>query len=256
MCDAEVAAAATTAGSLGVTGTRPARSSSPAPATRFATPTRRRCPAGFVDRLAGDLRDVVTDVDGGRRRQPRLVAAGAALGARRTGAATGRGARPPGRHDAGVAAVLAAVRRGRRAGHAAGGRSGVCGATVPVFGGVLLDLTAARSGSATSTPISGVVEVGAGDVRARPRARASASEHDLTIGHFPQSFEHRDRRRMGGVPRRRPVLDALRQDRGHGRRARGRARRRTRDPHGRGTGGRRRARPQRSCSSARRARSA
>ena len=69
---------------------------------------------------------------------------------------------------------------------AAAGRSGVCGASVPVFGGVLLDLTA----------LAGIVDVDAtsllvdvlpgtfGDVF-EDQLRA---EHGLTSGHWPQSM--------------------------------------------------------------------
>src|SRR6187200_414094 len=53
-------------------------------------------------------------------------------------------------HSAGeVAAVLRACNEARVPVTAAAGRSGVCGASVPVFGGVLLDLTA----------IEGIVDV-------------------------------------------------------------------------------------------------
>jgi alkyldihydroxyacetonephosphate synthase len=69
----------------------------------------------------------------------------------------------------------------------AGGRSGVCGASVPVHGGVVLDTTSlAGLGEVDAT--SGVVEVLAGtfgpDLEHELRSR-----HGLTVGHFPQSFE-------------------------------------------------------------------
>ncbi len=56
----------------------------------------------------------------------------------------------------------------------------------------------------------------------RPRAVGRALPAELRPG---------DRRRLGCVTRRRPVLHALRQDRGHGRRPRGRSRRRHGDPY-------------------------
>lgn len=69
----------------------------------------------------------------------------------------------------------------------AGGRSSVVGATVPVFGGVLLDLTGLQGVGAVDT-VSGLVEVWAGtfgpDLEHELRTR-----HGLTIGHFPQSFD-------------------------------------------------------------------
>jgi alkyldihydroxyacetonephosphate synthase len=69
----------------------------------------------------------------------------------------------------------------------AGGRSGVTGASVPVFGGVLLDLTGlAGLGDVDAT--SGVVEVLAG-MFGPDLERELQERHGLSIGHFPQSFE-------------------------------------------------------------------
>jgi alkyldihydroxyacetonephosphate synthase len=69
----------------------------------------------------------------------------------------------------------------------AGGRSGVCGAAVPVFGGVVLDTTALAGVSGVDA-VSGVVEVLPGtfgpDLEGELRDR-----HGLSVGHFPQSFE-------------------------------------------------------------------
>ena len=69
----------------------------------------------------------------------------------------------------------------------AGGRSGVCGASVPVFGGVLLDMTAMQ-GIVSVDDMSGVVHVLPGtfgpDLEDELRAH-----HGLTVGHFPQSFD-------------------------------------------------------------------
>ena len=70
---------------------------------------------------------------------------------------------------------------------AAGGRSGVCGASVPVFGGVVLDTTGLdRIGTVDAT--SGVVEVDAG-VFGPDLERHLNVHHGLTVGHFPQSFD-------------------------------------------------------------------
>lgn len=86
-----------------------------------------------------------------------------------------------------VAEVVAACDAARVPVTAAGGRSGVCGASVPVFGGVVLDMTGLdRIGDVDAT--SGVVEVGAG-VFGPDLERALSADHALTIGHFPQSFE-------------------------------------------------------------------
>ncbi len=86
-----------------------------------------------------------------------------------------------------VAAVLAACDEARIPVTAAGGRSGVSGASVPLYGGVVLDTTA-LVGIGTVDVASGVVEVAAGtfgpDLESELRA-----EHGLTIGHFPQSFD-------------------------------------------------------------------
>lgn len=69
----------------------------------------------------------------------------------------------------------------------AAGRSGVCGASVPVFGGVLLDLTG-LGGLGEVDESSGVVEVLAGTFG--PDLERELNErHSLTIGHFPQSFD-------------------------------------------------------------------
>ena len=70
---------------------------------------------------------------------------------------------------------------------AAGGRSGVCGASIPVFGGVALDLTA----------MSGIVDVDDESllVTVRPGTFGDVFEdelrarHSLTVGHWPQSMQ-------------------------------------------------------------------
>ena len=69
---------------------------------------------------------------------------------------------------------------------AAGGRAGVSGATVPIFGGVILDmcgLSGIRDVDATSL----VVDVGPGTFGDRFEA-ALRSDHGLTCGHWPQSM--------------------------------------------------------------------
>jgi alkyldihydroxyacetonephosphate synthase len=90
--------------------------------------------------------------------------------------------------DAGeVAAVLAACNETRIPVTAAAGRSGVCGASVPVHGGVVLDLTA----------LSGIVDVDDTsltlDVRAGTFGNVLEDElratYAKTLGHWPQSID-------------------------------------------------------------------
>ncbi len=70
---------------------------------------------------------------------------------------------------------------------AAGGRSGVCGGSIPVHGGVVLDLSAMNSITAVDD-ISGVVTAQCGvfgpDLEAELR-----EHHGITVGHHPQSFD-------------------------------------------------------------------
>ena len=83
-----------------------------------------------------------------------------------------------------VASVLAVCNEARVPVTAAGGRSGVCGASIPVFGGVLLDCTGI-SGIAEIDTDSMVVDVAAGtfgDVM-----EVELAERRLTVGHWPQS---------------------------------------------------------------------
>jgi alkyldihydroxyacetonephosphate synthase len=85
-----------------------------------------------------------------------------------------------------VAAVIAACSGSRVPVTAAAGRSGVCGASVPVYGGVLLDLTGI-SGIVDVDHTSMVVDVlpgTFGDVF-EDQLRA---EHNVTAGHWPQSI--------------------------------------------------------------------
>ncbi|HYZ99685.1 MAG TPA: FAD-binding oxidoreductase [Acidimicrobiales bacterium] len=84
-----------------------------------------------------------------------------------------------------VAAVLAVCDEARVPVTAAGGRSGVCGASVPLHGGVVLDLTA----------LAGIVDVDGTSLvlDVRPGTFGDVLEHDLradhgvTLGHWPQS---------------------------------------------------------------------
>lgn len=68
-----------------------------------------------------------------------------------------------------------------------GGRSGVCGAAAPVFGGVVLDATA-LCGVVDVDAVSGIVEVLPGTFG--PDLEHELREtHGLSVGHFPQSFD-------------------------------------------------------------------
>jgi alkyldihydroxyacetonephosphate synthase len=86
-----------------------------------------------------------------------------------------------------VAAVLAVCNAAGIPVTAAAGRSGVLGGSVPVHGGVVLDLTG----------LSGIVDVDATsmvlDVRAgtfgTPLEEVLRADHDATLGHWPQSID-------------------------------------------------------------------
>ena len=86
-----------------------------------------------------------------------------------------------------TAAVLAVCHDARIPVTAMGGRSGVCGNSVPVFGGVLLDLTALQGVVAVDDDSLQV------DVRAGTFGNSLEStlrdDHQLTLGHWPQSVE-------------------------------------------------------------------
>ncbi len=69
----------------------------------------------------------------------------------------------------------------------AGGRSGVSGGSVPLHGGVVLDLTA-LAGIVRVDATSGVVEALAGTF-GPDLAATLAGQHGLTVGHLPQSFD-------------------------------------------------------------------
>lgn len=68
----------------------------------------------------------------------------------------------------------------------AGGRSGVCGASVPVFGGVVLDMTK-LSGIVDVDSTSMVLDVRAGTFGDALEAELDAS-YAMTVGHWPQSM--------------------------------------------------------------------
>ena len=69
----------------------------------------------------------------------------------------------------------------------AGGRSGVCGASLPLFGGVLLDMTGMQ-GIVCVDAQSGIVDVLPGTFGPDLEAELQR-DHQLSVGHFPQSFD-------------------------------------------------------------------
>jgi alkyldihydroxyacetonephosphate synthase len=86
-----------------------------------------------------------------------------------------------------VAAVLSLCNQARVPVTAAGGRSGVCGASIPLFGGVALDLCG-LAGIGAVDSVSSIADLRAGtfgpDVESGLRAG-----HGLTLGHWPQSMD-------------------------------------------------------------------
>ena len=87
----------------------------------------------------------------------------------------------------GVAHVLRSCNRAGVAVTPAGGRSGVVGGSVPLAGGVLLDLTA-LAGVESVDATSGVVEVRPGTF-GPDLERELRHDYGLTVGHYPQSFD-------------------------------------------------------------------
>ena len=83
-----------------------------------------------------------------------------------------------------VAAVLRLCNAARVPVTAAGGRSGVCGASVPVFGGVVLDTTG-MSGIVSVDDESLVLDVAPGTFG--DHLEADLRGRGLTVGHWPQS---------------------------------------------------------------------
>ncbi len=85
-----------------------------------------------------------------------------------------------------VAAVVRVCQEHRLPLTPAAGRSGVTGASVPVFGGVLLDMTQLH-GVVHLDEVSGVVEVMAGTFG--PDLEREIGARGYSVGHFPQSFD-------------------------------------------------------------------
>ena len=86
-----------------------------------------------------------------------------------------------------VAAVVGLCNQHRIPVTVIGGRSGVCGASIPVHGGVLLDTTE-LAGITDVDVDSGLVTVGAGTF-GPDLEQALRDGYGLTVGHHPQSFD-------------------------------------------------------------------
>lgn len=85
-----------------------------------------------------------------------------------------------------VSRVLAVCDRNRVPVTAAGGRSGVMGGAIPLFGGIVLDLSDLRGIRSVDTT-SGIVDVACGTFGDELEEELRTS-HGLTIGHWPQSI--------------------------------------------------------------------
>lgn len=150
---------------------------------RFAAGGPDDLPAGLLDRLAG-LCPLDTDeaprTEAARDWWP-LTATWAAAGEVPARAAVVASPRSTDE----VAGVLAACHEARVPVTPAAGRSGVCGASVPVFGGVLLDLTA-MAGITAWDEASGLVDVLPGTFG--DRLEDELAGLGATLGHWPQSM--------------------------------------------------------------------
>ena len=113
---------------------------------------------------------------------------------------------------------------------AAAGRSGVCGGSIPVHGGVALDMTALDGLVRRRRDVPHRGRAGR-HLRAGPRGRARRGRRRLHPRALAPVDGPLDRRRLAGLPRGGAVLDPLREDRGHGHRPRGRAGRRSHRAH-------------------------
>jgi alkyldihydroxyacetonephosphate synthase len=86
-----------------------------------------------------------------------------------------------------VAAVAGACNDARVPLTVAAGRSGVCGASMPVHGGVVVDLTG-LTGIVAVDDASLVLDVRAGTF-GTPLEAALRADHGVTLGHWPQSID-------------------------------------------------------------------
>jgi alkyldihydroxyacetonephosphate synthase len=144
-------------------------------------------PPALLDRLAADgfqvLRDDTTRAEAGRDWWP------LAIGWAAEGAVPQRPAavvRPTSAEE--VSTVLAACNEARVPVTAAAGRSGVCGGSIPVHGGLALDLTA-LDGLREVDETSLTADVRAGTFGPDLEAALGAVGTGYTLGHWPQSMD-------------------------------------------------------------------
>ena len=143
-------------------------------------------PEGVIARLRGTCVDVDTSIetttDAGRDWWP-LAMVWARAG--EVPARAGVVVRPATTGEVGD--VLRVANEARIPVTASAGRSGVCGASVPVFGGIVVDLTGV-TGVTNVDDASMLVDVRAGTF-GNDFEQTLRAEHGLTLGHWPQSIE-------------------------------------------------------------------
>ena len=180
------------------------------------TPAPSPCPTTLLGAAPGDV------PGHGRRRhrgrgEPRLVAAGDDLGARRPGRRASRGGRrPPPAPNRSPTCWRRATRRASpspRPPVAAACAARRCRCTAASS-----STSCGSPASSTSTTRRSSLDVRAGTFGDVPRARAAhhPRRHARPLAAVDRAV---DGRRVAGVPVRRPALDPLREDRGHGRSA-------------------------------------
>ncbi len=162
------------------------------------TPSAARCatgsarpssdvPATVLERIAATGATVVTDDDAraeaGRDWWPLAIGWAAEGGVPQRPAAV---VRPD--TTAQVAAVLASCNDTRIPVTAAAGRSGVCGGSIPVYGGIALDLTG-LAGVRRVDETSLTADVGAGTFGPELEAALGEAGTGYTLGHWPQSMD-------------------------------------------------------------------
>jgi alkyldihydroxyacetonephosphate synthase len=144
-------------------------------------------PSGLLDRIAASGAEVLTDdatrSEAGRDWWP------LAIGWAAEGAVPQRPAAVVRPHTTSqVSAVLAACNEGIIPVTPIAGRSGVCGGSIPVFGGVALDLTS-LNGPVEVDETSLTVDVGAGIFGPDLEAALGQVGTGYTLGHWPQSMD-------------------------------------------------------------------
>ncbi len=144
-------------------------------------------PAGLLERIAASGATVVTDdaalAEAGRDWWPLAIGWAVEGGVPQRPAAVVRPA-----STAQVATVLAACHEAGVPVTPAAGRSGVCGGSIPVHGGIALDMTA-DAGVGEVDEISLTADVRAGTFGPDLEAALGAVGTGYTLGHWPQSMD-------------------------------------------------------------------